>query len=759
MNKQRFLYASFVIYASLVACLILASLWIHELLVFSLDDEHALFYLATLTILGVSTTAYWFAVLSVYKNKVAKQQVEASLKLDRFQRALEASREALWDWSLNDKEEVFFSEAYCANLGFSQEEFGNTQQAWRSRLVPEEREEIYQAVLRFTTEGDGQYEKTYRMVHRDQSYRWIRSRGQLIKDPQGKPIRFIGIARDVTEHYAAKVRLQQAEAVFESTREAVLITDHASKIVYVNPSFTRITGYSEQEALGKRPNILKSSRHSKTFHQEKWASINEKGVCSGEVWNCHKNGELLRQYQTVKSIKNENGIVTHYVAVFSDISTTDDSLSELSFLSLYDPLTKLANRAHLVERLKISLSSAIKKQENNALFLLGVDHFKNVNESLGHNLGDQLLQDIALRIKETAAQSSVLARIGGDEFALVCENITSAMDAVTIAEKLIDACKAPFMLAENQVFISISVGICLYPFAGTGVEEIMRNADSALHKAKDNGRETFVFYSAEMTEQANQRIRIASELRRALENNELNLYYQSVYELNGQKLVGCEALVRWNHPTQGPIAPNDFIPIAEESGLISALDAWVLNKACAQMHAWLAMNHDLKFIAVNLSSRSLSEDGLANKIGLVLQQNNLDASFLELEVTESAVMENPERADMALCHLREIGIRLAIDDFGTGHSSLGRLKSLPVHKLKIDQSFIKNLPSDVEDVAIVHAILALGASMGLKVQAEGIEEEEQMRFLQESQCGLGQGYLFGRPVPADEFTALLAKTL
>lgn len=758
MSLKKFITRSFVLYIALIISAMLVSVWGYEYFIYSLDKQHKQFCLSILALHGLLTAVYGYVVFRLYTKLMAQQNKDTQLILERYQRAVEASQEAVWDWSLNDTEEVFFSEAYCANLGFTQEEFGTNQQAWRSRLIPEDREKIYQDVLRFIREGEGAYEKTYRMLHRDNSQRWIRSRGCLIRDSQGKPVRFIGIARDVTEQYAAKVRLQQAEAVFESTREAVLITDHASNIVYVNPSFTRITGYSESEVLGRNPSLLKSNRHSKDFHRNMWADLNEKGVCGGEVWNCHKNGELLRQYQTVKAIKSENGIVSHYVAVFSDISTTDNSLSELSFLSLYDPLTKLANRIHLSERLKISLESAINKQKNNALFIVGVDHFKNINESLGHSSGDQLLQDIALRLKEATQQASVLARIGGDEFALICESVTSAMDAVGVAERLIQACKAPFTLAENQVFISVSVGVCLYPFAGESVEEIMRNADSALHKAKDSGRETFAFYTAEMTEQANQRIRVASELRRALENEELDVHYQSVYELSGQKLVGCEALVRWNHPTQGPIAPNEFIPIAEESGLISALDAWVLNKACKQMQQWLAMEYDLKFVAVNLSSRSLSEEGLAEKVEATLKRNQLDARFLELEVTESTVMESPEGADAALCGLREIGIRLAIDDFGTGHSSLGRLKSLPVHKLKIDRSFITNLPSDNEDVAIVQAILALGASMGLDVQAEGIEQEEQVQFLQQCQCTLGQGYLLGRPVPADEFTVLLAKT-
>lgn len=755
MKLRRFLYGGFIIYASFVIGLMITALWFHEIMISNLDSQHELFYLITLGANGTFTTVYWFVFFLIYAKRKEKQQKEVRLNLSRFQLAFEGSGEAIWDWDLNDSGKVYFSETYCANLGFTQEEFGDTQQAWCNRLIPESREKIYKNTMRFITEGNGQYDKTYRMLHRDNSHRWIRSRGHLVKNEQGKPIRFIGIARNVTEQYAAKIKLQQAEAVFELTREAVLITNQDNNIVYVNPSFTRITGYDNQEVIGKNPRILKSNHHTRDFFENLWTDLNEQGMCCGEVWNCHKSGEIIRQYQATKAIKNENGIVSYYVSVFSDISTTENSISELNFLSLYDPLTSLPNRSHLLERLKISLTQAIKSKKNYILFLVGLDHFRVINESLGHQLGDQLLQDVALRIKQSARFASVVARNSGDEFALICENTTTVMDAVAVAEAIINVCKLPFMLGGNQVFISVSIGMCFYPQTGESVEEVMRNADSALRTAKDNGRETFSFYSIEMTQKACQRIRITSDLRLALERNELELHYQPIYVLSENRLVGAEALVRWNHPTKGRIAPIDFIPIAEESGLISTVDAWVLREACEQMHKWLTEDYRLEFMAVNLSSRSLSVDNLADRVALVLQQSDLDAKFLELEVTESAVMENPEQADTVLSQLIKIGVRLAIDDFGTGFSSLGRLKSLPVHKLKIDQSFIKNLPADTEDVAIVNAILALGASLGLEVQAEGIEKDEQVLFLQKQQCTLGQGYLFGRPMLASDFTALL----
>lgn len=349
----------------------------------------------------------------------------------------------------------------------------------------------------------------------------------------------------------------------------------------------------------------------------------------------------------------------------------------------------------------------------------------------------------------------MLARIGGDEFTIICKGMSTPEQAASRAQQIIQAHQEPYIIDGNQLFISLSIGICLFPRAGLSAEEVMRNADSALNKAKASGRDTFAFYSSELTEQAFQRIHIASELRHALDNRELELYYQPIYALHKQQLVGCEALVRWIHPERGLIPPNEFIPIAEENGLIRSIDEWVLQHASQQMRSWQKQGIALQFVAVNMSSRSLSNPDLPAAVAKVLHNAKIAPQYIELEVTESAVMENPKKADEMLNELRNLGVNLAIDDFGTGYSSLSRLKSLPVHKLKIDQSFVNNLPNSVEDIAIVRAILALGSSIGLEVQAEGIETIEQMHFLQEQNCQLGQGYLFGRPEPVAAFTKLL----
>ncbi|HHX36282.1 MAG TPA: EAL domain-containing protein [Gammaproteobacteria bacterium] len=715
----------------------------------SLDLIHFLAF-PTLTML------FWFIALQHYKKQKDLQQVDTQISLERLKLALDAGQKGLWDWSLNQQQDVFFSSAYCATLGFTQEEFGNNQKAWQNRLLPEERERIYRSVMRFIAEGDGNYDSTYRMLHKDKHPRWIRSRGRLIKNSQGVPVRFIGITQDITAQRDTEERLQQANAVFESTHEGVLITDHTNTIVHINPAFTHITGYSADDVIGQTPRMFKSGRHTTEFYKSLWTTLESTNEWSGEIWNRRKNGEILPQYQTIRLIRDENGFISHNVAIFSDISILKDSQSELNYLSHYDPLTGLANRSQLYDRLKTILQTSIDEHKNSSVFLIDLDHFKNINESLGHSLGDQLLQAVAKRISKNIHNKCTLARIGGDEFVVVCETIGTPEEATVMAQHIIQASKEPFVLNNNQLFISASIGICLFPRSGSSVEEIMRNADSALNKAKTSGRETFAFYSSELTEQAFQRIRIASELRTALETNGLQVYYQPIYAMAEQQLVGCEALVRWNHPQRGLITPNEFIPIAEENGLISSIDEWVLQHSCQQMRTWQEQGLPLQFIAVNISSRSLSNTDLPATVAKILQETGIAPQCLELEVTESAVMEDPQHADATLIELRRLGVQLAIDDFGTGYSSLARLKSLPVHKLKIDQSFVSNLPTGIEDIAIVRAILALGSSIGLKVQAEGIETTEQMRFLQQQNCPLGQGYWFGRPMPTDAFTELLA---
>ncbi|MDM8193388.1 EAL domain-containing protein [Pseudomonas koreensis] len=561
--------------------------------------------------------------------------------------------------------------------------------------------------------------------------------------------RFLGIGARLRERHTDRERLRQAAAVFDCTREGVLVTDHQGLIVHVNRAFIEITGYRRDEVIGQQPSLFKSGHHPPGFYQAMFATLEAEGEWSGEIWNRRKTGEIYPQWQTIRVIHDDFGRLSHYVAVFSDISAIKDSESELKHLAHHDPLTDLPNRLLFSDRAEQALASAQTHKRGCALLMLDLDHFKLINDSLGHNVGDRLLKAVATRLQALFGPGITLARLGGDEFAVLAESCPQPAQAAALAQRILDALKEPLLMDGNQLFINASIGISLFPSDALSAEQLLRNADSALFKAKSSGRNGYALYTEELTAHAQQRVEIAFELRRALEQDELRVYYQPVHDLHSSRLIGVEALVRWQHPQRGLVSPAEFIPIAERTGLIADIDAWVMQQACRQMCQWQQSGVVLAFVAVNVSSRLFARRELYQQVAQVLQDTGLDPAYLELEVTESAVMDDPEVALEQMHRLRELGVRLAIDDFGTGYSSLLRLKRLPVQKLKIDQGFVAGLPWDEDDVAIVRVIIALARSMGMQVHAEGIEQVEQATFLLAQECDLGQGYWFGRPVSAD----------
>lgn len=543
--------------------------------------------------------------------------------------------------------------------------------------------------------------------------------------------------------------LRQAEAVFDGTQEGVLVTDPQQRIVHANPAFSRITGYTIEEVLGQTPRLFASGQHDAAFYRQMWAVLQREGIWSGEIWNRRKSGEVYPQWQHLRCIRDDEGQISHYVAVFSDLSALKRSRAELDRLAHFDPLVELPNRLLFTERAQNDLQRARTTGRNGALLLIDLDHFKDINESMGHSFGDALLKCVAKRLSSHVEGGMTLARLGGDEFALLCENCGAA-HAASLALRIIDSLNQPFRIDKQDLFIGASIGIAVYPEDLQSVDQLMRNADSALFKAKANGRSTYAFYSQELTSQAQQRVELSSALRQAIEQEQLELHYQSIHELSGGDIIGFEALVRWRHPEQGMISPAAFIPLAEENGLILAIDSWVLNEACRQMRSWLQEGRALRFMAVNISSRFFAHGDLDMRVTSILADTGLAASFLELEITESAIMENPEGAMEQLARLRALGVHLAIDDFGTGHSSLLRLKRMHVQKLKIDQGFVKGLPDSREDAAITRSVIGLAHNLGLRVVAEGIEHPCQADFLLAQGCDYGQGYGFSRPRPPAE---------
>ena len=559
---------------------------------------------------------------------------------------------------------------------------------------------------------------------------------------------FLGMSPGLKRQRQDQERLRQAAVVFDCTREGVLVSDRRGVIVHVNRALVEITGYPVEEVLGRRPNMFKSGRHGPEFYQAIFKSLEESGEWHGEIWNRRKSGEIYPQWQTVRSITDDKGQVSHYVAVFSDISAIKNSQTELARLVHHDPLTDLPNRLLFTDRTEQTLASAQRHQTGCALLMIDLDHFKIINDSLGHNVGDLLLKAVAERLLRVFGKGFTVARLGGDEFAVLVDSCAQTSQAAGLAQQVLEVMKGSFDVDKHQLFISASVGISVFPSDALNAEQLLRNADSALFKAKSSGREGYALYTEELTAHAQYRVEVASDLRRALEQHELRVYYQPVHDLKSSRLIGVEALVRWEHPLRGLLSPGEFIPIAERTGLIAEIDAWVLEQACWQMVQWQAAGVELSFVAVNISSRLFARPELFSLVSTVLADTGMDAALLELEVTESAVMDNSQVALEQMHRLRALGLRLAIDDFGTGFSSLLRLKRLPVQKLKIDQGFVAGLPGDNDDVAIVRAVIALGQSMGLQVHAEGIEQVEQAQFLLDLNCNLGQGYWFGRPMPA-----------
>ena len=581
-------------------------------------------------------------------------------------------------------------------------------------------------------------------------YIWVLFSAVMIFLVRARLFRFLGDGADLKRQREDQERLRQAGAVFDCTREGVLVSDRSGVIVHVNRALVEITGYNPEEVLGRRPSMFKSGRHGPEFYQTVFKSLQDHGNWHGEIWNRRKSGEIYPQWQTVRAITDAKGQVSHYVAVFSDISAIKKSQTDLVRLAHHDPLTDLPNRLLFTDRAEQALAFSRRHNCGCALLLIDLDHFKIINDSLGHNVGDLLLKAVGDRLQSVFGKNFTVARLGGDEFAVLAESCAQVAQAVVMAQQVLELMKGAFEVDKHPLFVSASIGISVFPGDALNAEQLLRNADSALFKAKSAGREGYALYTEELTTHAQYRVEVASDLRRALERHELRVFYQPVHDLRTSRLIGVEALVRWEHPQRGLLTPGEFIPVAERTGLIAEIDAWVLEQACLQMRQWQSSGIHLSFVAVNISSRLFTRPELYTLVSTVLADTGLDPALLELEVTESAVMEDSHVALEQMHRLRALGLRLAIDDFGTGFSSLLRLKQLPVQKLKIDQGFVAGLPQDNDDAAIVRAVIALAQSMGLQVHAEGIEQVEQAQFLLDFNCDLGQGYWFGRPVPAQE---------
>lgn len=593
--------------------------------------------------------------------------------------------------------------------------------------------------------------KTYyfenRYKHKDGSYRWLS--WSAVVPSQGHIV--YAVASDITDRKMAENKLRDSAHIINSTSEGVMLTDLKGAITDVNQAFTSITGYSKGDVIGNSPSILKSGRHEDSFYHSLWESIDSQGSWQGEIWNRRKNGEIYPEFLTVNEVKDSKEKVYGYAGIFSDISNIKSAEDQLSHLSTHDDLTGLANRSLFNEQVKFAVKRAERKQKIVAIILFDLDNFKYINESLGFSKGDELLQYAAKRISASVRGEDIVARISGDEFGVLLENIDYSKQVSHIVEKVLGELKQPFVVNSNDIYLTASAGISLYPHDTEQEELLTRNADTALSNAKERGKGSYQFYSAELTSAALEYLLIESALRTALEKDQFHLVFQPQFCLESKRLVGAEVLIRWRHPELGQIPPSKFIPIAEKSSLINEIGEWVLKKACVQGRIWLDKGFDFGRIAVNLSAPQIISSDLAKIVERILIDTDFPGENLELEVTETYAMKDPESSGSLLRELKSLGIEIAIDDFGTGYSSLSYLKNLPIDKLKIDQSFIASMTESSSDSVIVDAMISLGHALSLKTIAEGVETQVQLNMLHEKGCMLGQGYLYSHPLEIPEF--------
>ncbi len=562
------------------------------------------------------------------------------------------------------------------------------------------------------------------------------------------------LARKRTER-----QLRLAAHVFEHSGEAIMITDRDNRIVEVNPAFTRLTGYTQEEVRGQNPSMLSSGRTTREEYEAMWRDIRDKGFWQGEMWDRDKDGGIYPKLLTISVVRNTEGRVDYHIASFADISEQKAAEERIRHIAHHDALTGLPNRLHLHISLEQAIASARREGSELAMMFIDLDRFKVINDTLGHNVGDSLLVEVSRRLRDSLRESDLIARLGGDEFAVVLTGLGAINNAAHAAEKIQLSLSRPYLIGDHALHSTPSIGISLYPQDGDTIETLMKCADTAMYHAKEAGRGQYHFYTESMNRRTREHLALENSLHEALERGEFVIHYQPQADLTDGRPVGAEALLRWRHPERGMVPPDEFIPLAEENGMILPIGDWVLREVCRQLAAWRERGLPLLPVAVNLSARQFRQEGLAGRVRALLGAAGLPMRAIELEITESTAMTKADTSADVLRALHGAGLSIAIDDFGTGYSSLGYLKRFPIDKLKIDRSFVMDIPDDANDTAIASAIIQMARGLGMKVVAEGVETEAQRDFLREQGCSYMQGYWYSRPLDADAYETFTRKAL
>ena len=646
------------------------------------------------------------------------------------------------------------SDSFCAMLGYSREEaIGMHVSQWDAIL---DRHALAAAIRQqLAHRGRSEFESRHR--RKDGSVFDVEISGYPL-ELDGRPVLF-NSSRDITARKQAEAELRIAATAFE-TQDGIIVTDADSNILRVNPAFTDITGYTAADVMGKNPRILKSGRHDSGFYAAMWDSINAHGSWSGEIWNRRKNGEIYPERLTISALRDPDGKLTNYVASIADITLRKAAEEEIRSLAFYDPLTGLPNRRLMLDRLQQALASCLRSQKQGALLFIDLDNFKSLNDTLGHDKGDLLLQQVARRLELCVRKGDTVARLGGDEFVVMLEDLSNhpmegASQTESVGEKILEMLNKPYQLMLHEYHNSPSIGATLFGPAHGDIDELFKQADIAMYQAKKAGRNNLRFFDPQMQESLNSKAALEDDLRKSLTRAQFSLYYQIQVD-ERHRALGVEALIRWIHPERGLVAPDQFIPLAEETGLILPIGQWVLEAACAQLKAWEArpLTRNLH-LSVNVSAKQFHQPDFAAQVQAAIAHHAVDPAKLKLELTESMLLDNVSETIATMNALKALGVSISLDDFGTGYSSLQYLKKLPLDQFKIDKSFVRDLAVSSSDRAIVQSIIAMAHSLDLDVIAEGVETAEQCDLLMHNGCVHFQGYLFGKPLPIAEFEASL----
>jgi diguanylate cyclase (GGDEF)-like protein/PAS domain S-box-containing protein len=712
-------------------------------------------------ILSILFTLFiWFLVMGRERAINATRQVISERQ--RLNNIIEGTRSATWEWNVQTGETIF-NDNWASIIGYELSELEPTTiETWMKFVHPDDAQLSGELVEKHFSGELAYYECEARMLHKNGLWIWVLDRGKVTTwTPDGKPLLMSGTHQEITKQKQAEEALRIAATAFES-QEGVFVTDVNHVILRVNKAFTAITGYSPEEAVGQTPKLLSSGRQKKNFYMKMWENINSRGSWDGEIWNRRKNGEIYPEYLVITAVKDATGIITNYVASLTDITMSQVAADKIKQLAFYDPLTQLPNRRLLLDRINHALAASRRSGEMGALMFIDLDYFKTLNDTLGHDMGDLLLQQVAARLTACVRECDTISRFGGDEFVVLLEDLSqqsleASAQAQEVTEKILFTLNHPYQLGTYTYQITSSIGATLFSGKEILAEDLLKQADIAMYQSKDEGRNTQRFFEPKMQEAITIRADMEQELRRAIEQNQFQLHYQIQVDCNG-KILGAEGLIRWLHPTRGMISPFDFIPLAEETGLIIPIGEWVLDTACVQLKSWQQnqLSQDL-ILAVNVSAKQFYQDDFVAQVLAKVVRYDINPTRLKLELTESMLVDNINDIITKMDALSKIGIQFSLDDFGTGYSSLQYLKKLPLNQLKIDQSFVRDIVSDNSDRAIVLTIITMADSMNIDVIAEGVETAEQRQFLLDSGCTVYQGYLFGKPVPTDEFEALLGQ--